>query len=93
MSKTFKSAAVAVAIAGVSALSIASAYAADVVVKFDPNTVAYGYQDGYWTRTHEWHTWERPEHVEVYRKAPGVQYYEYAHTRDPDQGWRGEWKK
>jgi hypothetical protein len=93
MNKTLKSAAIAIAFAGVSAISLSSAFAADVVVTFDPNVVAYGYQDGYWTRTHEWRSWEKPEHVEVYRKAPDVQYYEYVHTRDADQGWRGEWKK
>ena len=93
MNKTLKSAAIAIAFAGVSAISLSSAFAADTVITFDPNGVAYGYQDGYWTRTHEWRTWEKPEHREVYQKAPGVQYYEYAHTRDPDQGWRGEWKK
>ena len=93
MNKTFKSAVMAVAIASVSAIGLATAFAADVVVQFDPNVVAYGYNDGYWTRTHEWRSWEKPEHVEVYRKTPNVQYYEYAHTRDADQGWRGEWKK
>jgi hypothetical protein len=90
MSKTFKAAALAVAIAGASVFSLASAYAADVVVQFDPSTVQYGYNDGYWSRTHEWHKWESPQHVEVYRKAPNAQYYEYAHTRDPDQGWRSK---
>ena len=87
MNKTFKSAAVAVMIAGVSALGIATAYAADVVVQFDPNTVQYGYHDGYWSRTHEWHAWEKPEYVEIYRKVPDAHYYEYDHTRDPNQGW------
>ena len=89
MNKIFKSAALAVALASVSTL----AFAADVVVQFDPNSVAYGYNDGYWSRTHEWHAWDQPSHREAYQKAPGVQYYEYAHTRDADQGWRGEWKK
>jgi hypothetical protein len=88
MNKTLKSAAVAIAFAGVSALSLSTAFAADVVVQFDPNTVQYGYNDGYWSRTHEWHKWDSPEHAQVYRKAPNAQYYEYAHTRDPDQGWR-----
>jgi hypothetical protein len=88
MNKTFKSAVIAVAITGLSSISLASAFAADVAVTFDPSTVQYGYKDGYWSRTHEWHTWEKPEHVEVYRKTPNAQYYEYAHTRDPDQGWR-----
>ena len=93
MNKTLKSAAMAIAFAGVSAISLSTAFAADVVVTFDPNVVAYGYNDGYWSRTHTWHAWEQPAHREVYQRTPNVQYYEYAHTRDPDQGWRGEWKK
>lgn len=90
MNKTLKSAALAGAIAGVSALGLATAFAADVVVQFNPGTVQYGYTDGYWSQTHEWHKWQRPEHVEVYRKSPHAHYYEYVHTRDPDQGWRGD---
>ena len=70
----------------------ASAFAADVSVTFDPGVVAYGYSDGYWTRDHVWSKWERPEHVEVYRKHPGARYYEYRHDRDADMGWRGEIK-
>lgn len=84
MNKTLKTAALAVAFFGVAS----AAYAADVVVQFDPGTVQYGYTDGYWSRTHEWHTWASPEHVEVYRKAPNAAYYEYRHDRDPDMGWR-----
>ena len=67
-----------------------AAQAADVAVTFDPGVVAYGYSDGYWTTKREWRTWEKPEYVEVYRKAPNARYYEYRHDRDPDMGWRGE---
>ncbi len=84
MIKTLKVAALAVAFAGMTS----AAFAADVVVQFNPGTVQYGYSDGYWTRTHEWHAWEKPEHVEVYRKTPNAQYYEYKHDRDADMGWR-----
>lgn len=66
------------------------AQAADPVVIFNPGSVAYGYSDGYWTTKKEWRTWDKPEHVEVYRKAPEARYYEYRHDRDPDMGWRGE---
>jgi hypothetical protein len=84
LNKTFKAAALAVAFFGVAS----TAYAADVVVQFDPGTVQYGYADGYWSRTHEWHSWERPEHAQVYRSTPNASYYEYKHDRDPDMGWR-----
>ena len=88
MTKTLKAAALAVALSGVAMIGVSAAYAADVVVQFDPGVVQYGYTDGYWTRTHEWRTWEKPEHVDVYRKAPNAAYYEYMHDRDPDMGWR-----
>jgi hypothetical protein len=87
MNRTLKATALAFAIAGATALS---AHAADTIVTFDPGVVAYGYSDGYWTTKHEWRTWERPEHVEVYRTYPSARYYEYRHDRDPDMGWRGE---
>ncbi len=87
MTKTFKAAALAVALSGVAMIGV-SASAADISVQFDPGVVQYGYTDGYWSRTHEWHKWERPEHVEVYRKVPNAAYYEYRHDRDPDMGWR-----
>jgi len=57
-----------------------------VVVPFAPNVVAPGYSDGQWSPTHEWHPWEQPAHRKYDEKAPGVQYCEYAHTRDADQG-------
>jgi opacity protein-like surface antigen len=84
LNKTFKTAALAVAFFGIAS----AAYAADVVVQFDPSTVQYGYNDGYWSRTHEWHTWEKPEYVQTYRSSPNAAYYEYKHDRDPDMGWR-----
>ncbi len=87
MNKTLKATALAIAVVGATAFS---AQAADTVVTFDPGVVAYGYSDGYWTTKHEWRTWENPQHVEIYRKAPEARYYEYRHDRDPDMGWRGE---
>ena len=88
MTKTLKAAAIALALAGTSLIGITTAaHAVDAVVTFDPGTVQYGYSDGYWTKSKEWHAWEKPEHVEVYRKVPDAKYYEYRHDRDPDQGW------
>ncbi len=78
---------IVLAVAGMTAFGASAVFAADVAVTFDPGNVAYGYTDGYWTRTHEWHTWDKPEYVQVYRSHPGAQYHEWVHTRDPDQGW------
>lgn len=86
--KTILKAAALAAILGTTALG--TVQAADVTVTFNPADVAYGYTDGYWTTKREWRTWDKPEYVEVYRKAPGARYYDYRHDRDPDKGWRGE---
>jgi hypothetical protein len=82
--------AIALALAGstVATLSIVSpASAADTVVVFDPGTVRYGYNDGYWDNGHAWHTWAAPEHMTTYKTYKGAQYFDYAHTRDTNQGW------
>jgi hypothetical protein len=86
----FKAAAIALAFAGstVATLSIMTpASAADTVITFDPGTVRYGYNDGYWDTGHAWHTWGAPEHMTTYRAYKGNQYFDYAHTRDSNQGW------
>lgn len=77
----------ALAIAGAATVAAGPVFAQSAVITFDPGNVAYGYSDGYWTRDHVWHTWEKPEYVEVYRKHPGAQYHEWVHTRDANQGW------
>ena len=87
MTKTFKATAVAITLAAATAFGATAVLAADTVVTFDPGTVKYGYSDGYWTKTHEWHNWEKPEHVEVYRKTPDARYNDWVHTRDSNQGW------
>lgn len=87
MKKTLKAAAIALALVGSAAIGAANA--AEVVV-FNPGTIAYGYNDGYWSRTHEWHVWEKPEHRDAYRASPEAKYYhEWKHDRDPDGGWLG----
>ena len=87
MNATWKTTALAAALAGTAALGLASARAADTVITFDPGTVQYGYTDGYWTRDHVWHTWSDPKYIEVYRSHPGAVYHEWKHDRDPDMGW------
>ena len=90
MNHLFKAAAIAVAIAGstVATVSVMTpASAADIAVTFDPGTVRYGYNDGYWDNSHAWHAWAAPEHMQTYRAYKGAKYYEYDHTRDANQGW------
>ena len=90
MKHSFKTVAIALALAGstVSTLAIMTpASAADVAVTFDPGTVRYGYNDGYWDNGRAFHTWAQPEHMTTYRAYKGAQYYDYPHTRDSNQGW------
>lgn len=49
--------------------------------------VAFGYQDGYWDRGHQWHQWRNDQEMRDYRNAHGNQYNDYRHDRDHDQGW------
>jgi len=49
--------------------------------------VAFGYQDGYWDRGHQWHQWRNDQEMRDYRNAQGNQYNDYRHDRDQDQGW------
>jgi hypothetical protein len=86
LNKTLKSTAIALAFVGTAAIGIATAGAAEVVT-FDPGAVAYGYSDGYWTRTHEWHAWGKPEYMQAYRARPGAVYHDWHHDRDADMGW------
>jgi hypothetical protein len=51
------------------------------------NDVAFGYQDGYWDRSHQWHQWRNDQEMRDYRKAGGNRYNDYRHDRDNDQGW------
>jgi len=51
--------------------------------------VAFGYQDGYWDRSHQWHAWRNEQEMRDYRNSPGNQYSDWRHDRDSDQGWRG----
>ena len=87
MTKTLKTTALAIALAGSTAFGMGTAFAVDAVVTFDPGVVQYGYTDGYWTRDRVWHGWSDPKHVEVYRSRPGAVYHEWKHDRDPDMGW------
>lgn len=93
MNTIWKSTVLALALAGTTALGVATASAADTVITFDPGTVQYGYTDGYWSHDHAWHTWGDPKYVETYRSHPGAVYHEWKHDRDPDMGWIETHKK
>ncbi len=66
----------------------APAQAADVVVGVNAGGIAFGYQDGYWDRDHNWHAWRDQQEAAKWREANHDHYYDYKHDRDHDQGWR-----
>lgn len=86
MNVTLRAAALGFVLAG--ATAIGAVNAAEVAV-FDPGVVAYGYNDGYWTRTHEWHAWAKPEYRDTYRHSEAKYYHDWPHERDADKGWLG----
>ncbi len=64
------------------------AQAADVTVGVGHGGIAFGYQDGYWDRTRNWHAWQNAQEHERYREANRDHYYAWHHERDGDKGWR-----
>lgn len=61
---------------------------ADVTVQFNPGSVAYGYNDGYWDRDHAWHTWANDRDRDSWHTQYSEHYYDRAHTAVPSEGWR-----
>lgn len=65
----------------------APAHAA-VSVQFDSGSVAFGYSDGYWDRSHQWHRWPTATTRNTWRDHNRGHYYSHAHTRGHGGGWR-----
>jgi hypothetical protein len=61
---------------------------AAVSVQFDAGNVAFGYSDGYWDRSHQWHRWPSTATHTDWRAHNKAHYYSHAHTRDHASGWR-----
>jgi hypothetical protein len=87
MLKTMKFALVALALASGS-MTVAIPAKADVTVSIDPGSVAFGYEDGYWDRSHGWHAWPNHDAAVQYQTVNHDHYFGFKHDRDPDQGWR-----
>lgn len=86
MKRTIQAALVAVALAAPAFAPLAAR--ADVTVTFDQGSVAYGYNDGYWDRTHAWHPWPNDRARDDWRSHYAAHYYDRAHTAYPGEGWR-----
>lgn len=78
MHRTVKFAAIAIALAGASAIGAASAQE----VTFDLGNVVVGYSDGYMGRDHQFHRWEHRADAQAYRAAHTNEYRAYRHD-DP----------
>jgi hypothetical protein len=100
MYKTLNGAIVALGLAGATFTMAAPASAQDVGVGVHVGgvgigvgvgvgDVAYGYQDGYWDHSHQWHNWRNDQEMRDYRGAPNNHYNDWKHDRDRDQGWHG----
>lgn len=98
MTLIFKTAAIALALAG---STLASGCMSDrdgryvrhhrsdrVVVSADFGNVAVGYQDGYWDNRRTWHQWSDDRQRQTYRDYRGNRYSDWNHDRDGGDGWR-----
>jgi hypothetical protein len=86
MKTSIKLALVTLAFAGAPLMSSHPA-SAQVAVVVPGGNIAFGYNDGYWDRSHSWHTWNTPAEATQYRTENQSHYYDYKHDRDGD-GWR-----
>jgi hypothetical protein len=78
---------VVLGLAGASFAAAGTASAADVGVSLNLGDVAFGYQDGYWDHSHQWHNWRNQDEARNYQRSSGNQYHDWKHDRDADKGW------
>jgi hypothetical protein len=50
--------------------------------------IAFGYSDGYWDRSHQWHQWRDRQQAEAWQRQNAAHYYDRRHDQDRDTGWR-----
>lgn len=83
---------VAMAAAILAGSALVTAKAADVTVAVGPGApaIAFGYNDGYWDRTHNWHQWRDREEAAKWRETNREHYYDRKHDAEKDMGWRQE---
>ncbi len=56
---------VVLGLAGASFAAAGTASAADVGVSLNLGDVAFGYQDGYWDHSHQWHNWRNQDEARI----------------------------
>ena len=57
---------------------------------FDTGGVTFAYSDGYWDRNHNWHSWRNAREAREYRARYSHNFKNRRHTRERNQGWRGD---
>ncbi len=62
----------------------------DYQFSFDLGSVAFAYSDGYWDRNRQWHTWRDAREAREYSRFNPRAYKATRHTRERNQGWRGD---
>jgi hypothetical protein len=62
--------------------------AQNVAVGVDGGGIAFGFNDGYWDRSHRWHGWRNREEAAQWRAENGAHYYAWRHTHRRYAGWR-----
>ncbi len=88
MSRTVTAVLLALALIGGATAVSPSAKADNVAVGIGPGGIAFGFNDGYWDRGHQWHAWRNHEEAEHWRAENREHYYDWKHDRDHDAGWR-----
>jgi hypothetical protein len=71
-------------------IAVSAPAQAGVAVSIGGGGIAFGYNDGYWDRAHQWHRWRNHRELESWRAANAEHYYAYRHTHDHGGGWREE---
>lgn len=58
------------------------------VFGFNTGNVAFAYSDGYWDRSHHWHSWRSPRESYEFRMQYSDRYDHHRHGHYRDAGWR-----
>src|SRR5579875_3960076 len=59
-------------------------------LRVQQGSVAYGYNDGYWDRSHAWHPWPNQRAESDWRAHNAAHFYNQRHYRDHEMGWRND---
>ena len=58
------------------------------LITVDTGAIAFGYSDGYWDNSHNWHRWHDKNEMRAYRDHSGSHYYDRDHSHYDNDGWQ-----